>query len=175
MCRWLDHSFDPQTESREHHNPTQWSNKQRKDLTPHGRVAPSSMTCESFRGKLPEVAPKVYKTAPRPSISWFIHQAYLLIKASLYTTTKHTSTSTSNNQPTSCLLPLAPPPSPLSTASVVAPQAVSSTTSSLRSAAPITLPTLLAAQALRSRALPRACSARCGTGGHSRSLHFTTA
>lgn len=91
MCRWLDHSFDPQEESREHHNPTEWSNKQRKDLTTHGRVAPSSMTCESFRGKLPEVAPKVYKTAPRPSISWFIQQAYLLIKASLYTTTKHTS------------------------------------------------------------------------------------
>lgn len=80
--------------------------------------------------------------------------------------TKHLNLKQPTNQPTSCLLPPVPCPSPLSMASVVAPPAVFSTTSSHRSAAPTMLPTLLAAQALRSRAHPRACSARCGTGKH---------
>lgn len=97
MCRWLDHSFDPQEESREHHNPEEWSNKQRKDLTTHGRVAVGSMTCESSKGKLPEVAQKVYKTALHPSNLGSIHQAYLPIKASLHATNNHT-TLPPNNQ-----------------------------------------------------------------------------
>jgi hypothetical protein len=43
--RWLDHRCDPQEESREHPDPTEWSNKQRKDLTTHGE---SSSICHDM-------------------------------------------------------------------------------------------------------------------------------
>jgi hypothetical protein len=118
------------------------------------------MTCGSSRGKLLEVAPQVYKTAPHPQHLGFIHQVSYQSINSIFN-----QTTTFNHPTTLCLL--LPAPRPLSMASVVAHPVVSSTTSSHKSAAPTTLPTPTVAQALRTKAHPRACSARCGTSKHS--------
>jgi hypothetical protein len=126
------------------------------------------MTCGSSRGKLPEVAPQIYKTAPRPHYLGFVHQVFHQSN-----NTNYNQSPSTNHQTTSCLLP--PAPRPLSMASVVAPPVVFSTTSSHRSVAPTTLPTLPVAKALRTKAHPRACSARCGTSKHSfQHLHINS-